>query len=385
MPKILIILLLTLICASHALAQNQDQGEEQEPEPLRIGFGGALLGRLAAYGLSNLYGIEYAINKVNIAGGVLGRRVILVQQDDSCESALASAAATKLTTEGIKLVLGHTCSGPTNSALSVYGNNAIVISSSATETSLTKSGNHPFFFRTTPRDDAQSSLQYKLIRANGYKKIAILHDKGEYGKALAELLEAAIKADSSSGITLVLVEGLTAGQVSFDAIVSKVKASDADALVWGGYYNDASKLAISLREKGLDIPIIGADGIYNLRYIELGGKAVENSYATGQIDISHSPTALAAIADHKTRHTEDIGTYFFYAAGAAQALFAAIEHAGSATDLPLIKKHLHEDTVDTVMGPIRFDTSGDIIGANFNLYVVKNGQFVLNILNNSVN
>jgi branched-chain amino acid transport system substrate-binding protein len=97
---------------------------------------------------------------------------------------------------------------------------------------------------------------------------------------------------------------------------------------------------------------------------------------TGQIDISQSPSAMAAIEDHKKRHAEDIGPYFFYAAGAAQALFAAIEKAGSENDLSAIKQHLHEDTVDTVMGPIRFDAKGDIIGAEFNIYVVKNGAFV---------
>ncbi|MDR2459640.1 MAG: branched-chain amino acid ABC transporter substrate-binding protein [Deltaproteobacteria bacterium] len=368
MRKLLTLLSLCfLLAAPAAFAQ----------DTLKIGFGGALLGNLATYGLSNLYGIEYAVYDVNSKGGVLGRQVELISEDDSCLPDQAAIAATKLSSQGIKFVLGHTCSGPTNSALSVYGNNVIVISSSATDIHLTEDGNYPFFFRTTPRDDAQSSIMVKLIKKNGYKKVAILHDKGDYGKTLAELSEAALKADTESGIEVVMVEGITSGQVSYDAIVSKVKNSGAEAIIWGGYYNDASKLAINMRDKSMDTVIIGADGLYDDRFLSIGGQAVEGSYATGQSDISSSAAAQAALTYHKAHHTEETGTYFFYAIGAAQALFSAIEKAGTADDLELIKKHLTEDTVDTAMGPVRFDSKGDIIGAGFTLYQIQNGKFVV--------
>ncbi|MDR1081962.1 MAG: branched-chain amino acid ABC transporter substrate-binding protein, partial [Deltaproteobacteria bacterium] len=78
---------------------------------------------------------------------------------------------------------------------------------------------------------------------------------------------------------------------------------------------------------------------------------------------------------HRQNHTEETGTYFFYAAAAGQALFAAVQAAGTADDLDLIKKHLTEDTVDTVLGPVRFDAKGDLIGAGFKLYEVRNGKF----------
>ena len=155
-----------------------------------------------------------------------------------------------------------------------------------------------------------------------------------------------------------------------------LRNSQAEALVWGGYYSDASKLAIQMRDKGLETVIIGPDGLYNEQYIVMAGPASEGTIASGQADISGTDAAKAAIADHHTRHQEAPGTYFFYAAGAAQALFAAVEKTGNGTDLDTIKKHLNEDTVETVMGPVRFDAKGDVIGAKFILYEVKNGQFV---------
>jgi branched-chain amino acid transport system substrate-binding protein len=260
--------------------------------------------------------------------------------------------------------------------LSVYGNNAIVISSSATDVSLTEDGLHPFFFRTTPRDDLQSNLILDVIKKKGFKKVAILHDKGDYGLPLAQFVESGMKKDPSIGAKVVLSEGVTSGQVSFDAVVSKIKNNGADVIVWGGHYNDGAKLAINLRDKGMDTVILGGDGIYDDRFLSLGGNAVEGSYVSGQADPTNSEEARAAIAYHKQNHSEEIGTYFFYAAGAAQTLFAAIEKAGNATDLNLIKKHLTEDTVNTVMGPVRFDAKGDIIGAGFSLYQIKNGKFV---------
>jgi branched-chain amino acid transport system substrate-binding protein len=370
MRKLLLLPLLILALAlpsSFAFAQ----------ETLKIGFGGALIGNLATYGLSNLYGIEYALHDINSKGGVLGRQVELVKEDDSCLPDMASTAATKLASQGLKFVLGHTCSGPTKSALSVYGNNVIVISSSATDVPLTASGEYPYFFRTTPRDDLQSMIILELIEKKGFKKIAILHDKSDYGVTLAKYTQAGIDArPKEDGVSVVLFEGITSGQVSFDAVVSKVKNSGADALVWGGYYNDGSKLAINLKDRDVEVVIIGADGLNDDRFINIGGLAAEGAYATVQAKPADSEEAKAAVEFHKKNHTEEIGSYFFYAAGAAQALFSAIEKTGNATDLAAIKKHLTEDTVNTVMGPVRFDSNGDIIGAKFSVYQVQNGKFV---------
>ncbi|MDR1656802.1 MAG: branched-chain amino acid ABC transporter substrate-binding protein [Deltaproteobacteria bacterium] len=350
-------------------------GPAAAQDTLKVGFGGAILGQLAAYGNSNLYGLEYAIGQINAKGGVLGQQVELVKEDDGCKPDSASSAATKLLSQGLKLVFGHTCSGATRSALSVYGNSVLMVASSATEVSLTEDGAHPYFFRTTPRDDFQVPTQVAYIRDKGFKKVAILHDKGDYGLALAELAKKDLEADPQ-GIEIVLFEGVTSGEVSYDDTVSLLAAKGAEVLVWGGYYSDASKLALQMRGKGLKTVIIGPDGLYNPSFIEMAQEASEGVLATGQMDLSKSEIAQAAIADHKTRHSEEIGPYFFYAAGAAQAVFAAVEKVGNTTDFEAIKKHLTEDTVETVMGPVRFDAKGDIIGVPFSLYEIQGGKFV---------
>jgi branched-chain amino acid transport system substrate-binding protein len=354
------------------LAADPARGEEK----FRLGFGGALLGNLATYGLSTFYGLEFAVLDKNKKGGIQGRQVEIVSEDDSCNPAQATAAATKLLSSGIKFVIGHSCSGATRSALSVYGDKALVISSSATENSLTESGQNPYFFRTTPRDDIQAKLLGAFIKKKGYKKIAILHDKAEFGHSMAEMIKQFLESQPDSPET-VIFEGITTGQVSFDAIVSKIKDSEAEALFWGGYYNDAAKLITQMRQKKVAADFIGTDGLFDLRFVNIAQRAAEGTYCAGQVDFSQNEAARAAVADHRRRYySQDIGTYFFYAAGAAQALFAALEKTGLDADFPTVKRRLNEDTVETVMGPIRFDAKGDVIGAGFKLFVVENGRFV---------
>jgi branched-chain amino acid transport system substrate-binding protein len=364
-------LALTFLISGPVQAQNN-------PEPMKIGYGGALLGNLAAYGLSGFYGLEYAVLKTNAAGGRMGRQIEVTREDDGCDPALAATAATKLAGSGVKVVLGHTCSGATNSALSVYGSNMLLVSPSATEVSLTESGRNPYFFRTIMRDDAQADLQVEFIKKRAFKRVAILHDKGEYGKALADRAKAGFDAAPGSGIQVVLFDGVTSGQPSYDPVISKLRQSGAEVLLWGGYYADASKLATQMRAKKVNTIIVGADGLNNEEYVKMAGAAAEGTFATGPADISKnsSPAITAAIEDHKKRHSEEIGPYFFFAAGAAEALFAAIEKAGGDADLEAIKKNLQENTVETVMGPVRFDAKGDIIGAEATMYEIKNGQFV---------
>ena len=361
-----------------ALSISGPASAQNNPEPFKMGYGGALLGNLASYGLSGFYGLEYAVLKANEAGGLMGRQIEIIREDDGCDPALASTAATKLAGSGVKVVLGHTCSGATNSALSVYGSNMLLISPSATEVSLTESGRNPYFFRTIMRDDVQADLQVEFVKKRGFKSVAILHDRGDYGKALADRAKAGLEADPAGGIKVVLFDGITTGQVSYDAVIAKLRSTKAEVLLWGGYYADGSKLAVQMRDKKLGTIIIGADGLNNEGYIKMAGAAAEGTFATGPADLAKgaSPAIAAAIEDHKKRHSEEIGPYFFYAAGAAQALFAAIEAAGGDADLEAIKKNLQENTVETVMGPVRFDAKGDIIGAKATMFEIKNGQFV---------
>ena len=178
-------------------------------DTIKLGVGGAHSGDLASYGLPSVKAAELVVKDINAKGGILGKQVELVVEDDVCKPEVATNTATKLVDQGVRVVLGHICSGATKAALSIYKKaNVIAMSPSATNPELTQSGEYPNFFRTIASDDAQARLEVDFaLDVLKLKKIAVLHDKGDYGKGLAEFAKGFLEADPRAEV--VLYEGVT--------------------------------------------------------------------------------------------------------------------------------------------------------------------------------
>ena len=153
-------------------------------------------------------------------------RLELFIEDDQCKPELATNTAAKLVSSNVIAVIGHICSGATKAALGIYKDSKIVtISPSATNPPLTQSGEYPNFFRTIAPDDAQAKLATMFIKDKlGLKTLAVLHDKGDYGKGFAELVKQFAEAE---GIEVVLFEGVNPGAPDYSAVVNKIGNSGA--------------------------------------------------------------------------------------------------------------------------------------------------------------
>ncbi|AOY60055.1 MULTISPECIES: branched-chain amino acid ABC transporter substrate-binding protein [Desulfococcus] len=345
-------------------------------EPIKLGVGGAHSGDLASYGIPSVRAAELVVEHVNAVNGINGRKVELLVEDDVCKPEIATNTATKLVSEGANVVMGHICSGATKAALGIYKDKKIVtMSPSATNPDLTQSGDYPNFFRTIASDDAQARLEvdYALNVLN-LKKLAVLHDKGDYGKGLAEFARQFIESGGKAQV--VLYEGITPGAVDYSAVVQKIKRSDADGVIFGGYHPEASKIVMQMRKKKIDIPFISDDGVKDDTFIKVAGEFAEGVYATGPQDTSKNPIAKAAVAAHKEKYNgEDPGAFFLNAYAATLALLNAVEKAGT-TDYDAVVKALRTEFVATPLGIIRFDEKGDAIGIGFSMYQVQNGNYV---------
>jgi len=203
------------------------------------------------------------------------------------------------------------------------------------------------------------------------KTVAILHDKGDYGKGAAELAK---KYAEQAGVDVKLFEGVTPGAVDYSAIVQKVKRAEVDAVIWGGYHPEASKIITLMKKERMETKFIGADGVKDDTFIKVAGKYAEGVYATGPMDVSQNPLAIAAKKAHQKAYGSDPGAFFDSAYAAALALLNAIEKAGS-TDYDAVSKALKTEYVDTPLGKISFDENGDAIGIGFSVYQVENGAF----------
>jgi branched-chain amino acid transport system substrate-binding protein len=345
-----------------------------EDGPIKFGVAGAHSGDLASYGIPSVRAAELVVEYRNANNGVNGRKIELMVEDDVCKPEVATNTATKLVSGGVDVVLGHICSGATRAALGIYkSKNVVVMSPSATNPPLTQSGDYPNFFRTIASDDAQAKLQVDFAMGElGLKKLAVIHDKGDYGKGLAEFAKTFI--EEADGAEVVLYEGVTPGAVDYSAVIQKVKRSGADGVIFGGYHPEASKIVMGMRKDRLEIPFISDDGVKDDTFIKVAGEYAEGVYATGPMDTSKNPIAKAAEAAHKEKYNEDPGAFFLNAYAAAQALLNAIEVAGT-TEFEPVKKALQTDFVATPLGIIRFDEKGDAIGIGFSMYQVQNGAF----------
>jgi branched-chain amino acid transport system substrate-binding protein len=343
-------------------------------DTIKMGVAGPHSGDLASYGIPTIKAAELVVKDINAKDGVLGKQVELIVEDDVCKPEVATNTATKLVGEGVNVVLGHICSGATKAALGIYkDSNILAMSPSATNPALTQSGDYPNFYRTIASYDAQARLEVDFaLNILKVTKVAVLHDKGDYGKGLAEFAKGFLEADPRAEV--VLYEGVTPGAVDYSAVVQKIKRNGAEAVIFGGYHPEASKIVTQMRKKKMKTIFISDDGVKDDTFIKVAGVYAEGVYATGPKDVSSNPMAIAANEAHKAAYGEDPGAFFLNAYAASIALLNAIEKAGS-TDYDAISNALKTQYVETPLGKIRFDKRGDAEGVGFSMYRVKNGTY----------
>ena len=346
----------------------------QAEDTIKIGVPGAHTGDLATYGVPSLNAAKIVVAKVNAKGGVLGKKLELIAEDDQCKPELSTNAATKLLSDKVSVVMGHICSGSTKAALPLYNDaHIIAMSPSSTPPGLTAPGVNPMFFRTIAKDDDQARLTSEFIlKELQAKSVAYIHDNGDYGKGFADgnrtLLE-------KNGVKTALFEAITPDAVDFSAIVRKIKRSKADVIVFGGYQPTASKLLQQLRRDRVQTPVVGPDGLKDEAFIKMAGEAAEGTYCSYPKDTSNLPIYKEAHDAHVKMFGTEPGSFYYNAYAAMLALINGIEKAGS-TDTDKIIKVLHTVPVDTPLGKITFNENGDAAGMALSVYVIKGGKFV---------
>src|SRR6478736_742125 len=214
---------------------------------IMVGVAGPITRPNAAFGAQLQKGAEAAVADINAKGGINGEQIKLEVGDDVSDPKQGVSVANKFVGDGVKFVVGHFNSGVTIPASDVYAENGILfITPSATNPKVTdrKLWNA---FRTCGRDDQQGMLWAELARDKlKGKKIAVIHDKTTYGKGLAD---AALDNMHKFGIKEVLYEGVNTGEKDYSAIVSKVKESGADYLMWGGLQTEGGLIVRQMRDQ----------------------------------------------------------------------------------------------------------------------------------------
>jgi len=336
---------------------------------IKLGVAGPITGPQAAFGEQLERGVEQAVEDINAVGGVLGQKISVEVGDDVADPKQGVSVANKFVGEGVTWVVGHFNSGVTIPASDVYlDNNIVMVTPSATNPALTEKGSKWNVFRTCGRDDQQGDVAAKFIAAAFRdKKIAVLHDKTTYGRGLAD---ATIASLAKSGVKPVLYEGVNAGEKDYLAIVSKVKATGADVVYWGGTYPEGGLIRRQMSDQGVTAPMMGGDGLADSEFAAISGPAAEGTLMTFGSDPTKKPSAAAIVKEFMAK-SFDPQAYTLYSYAAVQVLAQAAEAAKS-TDPKKMAEVMHSGKpFHTVLGDLAYDKKGDLIESDYVMYTWK--------------
>ena len=337
---------------------------------IKMGIAGPITGPNAAFGAQIKNGVEQAVADINAAGGILGQKITTTIGDDVSDPKQGVSVANKFVSDGVKFVVGPFNSGVTMPASEVYQENGILeITPSATNPKITERGMWNIF-RTCGRDDQQGAVAaaYLLKNFKG-KKIAIVHDKTTYGQGLADETK---KAMNKGGLKEVLYEGINLGEKDFSALVSKIKASGADLVYWGGLHTEGGLIVRQMRDQGVKAVLMGADGITTDEFASIGGPGVEGTLMTYGPDPRKRAEAKAAVEKFRAKKFEP-EAYTLYSYAAVEVIKQAAEAAKSLDPKKVAAQIKSGQKFKTVIGELTYDKKGDLTRLDYVMYIWKKG------------
>ncbi len=240
---------------------------------------------------------------------------------------------------------------------------------------------YPTFFRTCTTDIVQGGFAANyLLNTAGIKKVATIHDKKTYGQGL---VDAFTKKYTELGGEIVAAETINPDDKDYGSVITKVKGANPEAVYYGGEYPQAGPLSQQMKAAGLNVPLMGGDGVVDPAFIELAGKTSEGDLATSVgAPTDTAESAQKFVADYKAAgFKEPYGAYGAQSFDAANAIINALKV--SLADAPDAKS-AREATVtavggvsfDGATGPVAFDEFGDTKTKIITAYKVTGGKWV---------
>ena len=351
----------TLIAGMIALAVSQ----AAVAKDIKVAVVGAMSGPVAQWGDMEFNGARQAIKDINAAGGIKGDKLVAVEYDDACDPKQAVAVANKVVNAGIKYVIGHLCSSSTQPASDIYEDEGILmISPGATNPELTQRG-YQYIMRTAGLDSSQGPTAAKYILEHVKpQRIAIIHDKQQYGEGLARSVMDNLK---QGGANVVFFDGITAGEKDFSALVARLKKENIDFVYYGGYYPEMGQILRQARSVNLKTRFMGPEGVGNASLSNIAGPAAEGMLVTMPKRYDQDSANKAIVDALKAEKKDPSGPYVWITYAAVQSLATAMDRTGSADPLALIKD-LKEHGAKTVIGPLNWDEKGDLKGFEFGVF-----------------
>jgi branched-chain amino acid transport system substrate-binding protein len=340
---------------------------------VKLGFVGALSGPNAQLGINIYNGAKLAIDQYN--AGNPKTKITLVKEDTQGDPTQAQNLAPQIARSGIVGIVGPAFSGESTKADPVFEQAKIPnISPSATSATLSQNG-WKFWHRVVANDGVQGpGVADFMAKTLGAKTVAVIDDASDYGKPLADAVAQQLQKD---GATIADRESIDVKASDYSSTVNKVKATNADAIFYGGYYSDAAKLVKQFRDGGVTAKFVSDDGTLDQKFIDGAGPAAEGAYISCTCVLataSDDPAVQKFIDDYKKAFGSDPATYSAEGYDAATAFVKAVQ-AGKTTGTD-INDFLKTVDFKGISKHIKFDSSGELAGGSVYIHKVENGKII---------
>jgi branched-chain amino acid transport system substrate-binding protein len=342
---------------------------------IKIGEFASLTGKEATYGQASHKGTLLAVEEVNAAGGVLGKKLELLTEDNQSKAGESGTITRKfISRDKVVAILGEVASGRTLEAAPIAQHAKIpLITPSSTSPKVTEVGN--YVFRVCFIDPFQGTVMAKFAKNTlKLRKVALITSvSSAYSVGLAKYFKERFAAD---GGTVALEQKYNEGDKDFKAQLTAIKAANVEGIFVPGYYAEAALICKQAQDLGLKIPLFGADGWESPELVEIGGKAVEGSYFATHYSPENKDPVVAGFNERFRKRWGDVSdTLTGLGYDSVMMLVDAIKRAGS-TDASKLRDALaNTKNFKGVTGTITLDAQRNPTKSAVVL-TVKDGKFV---------
>ena len=246
-------------------------------DTIKVGEFASLTGKDATFGISSHEGTLMAIEEINAAGGLLGKKLELLTEDTQCKPGESATVVNKLVSrDSVIAILGEVASTRSMEAAKICQDNKVpMISPSSTNPDVTKTGD--YIFRVCFIDPFQGTVMANFAtKTLNLKRVAVFTDvKSDYSKGLARFFKEQFVANGGEIVTELDYNG---GDKDFKAQLTRIKGANPEGVFVPGYYTECALICVQAKQLGLAIPLFGGDGWESSKLTEIGGDAVEGDY-----------------------------------------------------------------------------------------------------------
>lgn len=345
---------------------------KEEVKVLRIGALIPMSGTLEPYGRNVKNGLTLALNQINDANGINGKKLDIIFEDDGSDEKVAAQKADALIKQGVPLIIGGITSPVALAVAPICERSKVVfLSPAASSPKLTTAGN--YIFRNYPSDTLEGKVMAEYaVRRMQVKSVAVLYIDNEYGQGLMDVFN-----DTFTGLggEITIQKSFTQGQTDFAALVKEVKGRPADAVYIIGYYSEIAGILQELKKQKVESKVISVEGVAQPIILEIASDAAEGlvypqpPYSPDSKDAAIQKFVSSYKAKFNTK--PDIDAAFSY--DALRIVAKAIEKC---QNYPVdLRDRMADTSMKGLVGDIAFDSNGDV-DITPKMFHILGGQFV---------